>query len=140
MNDIMISIHPEYVQKILSGEKTIELRRRAINIPPKTKIWIYSTRPCGKIIANALLKKIEVMSPANAWKTHQKAMCIKKESYKNYTESLDFVYLFHLINIKRMRKNISLEEMRSCCSKFHPPQFFMHLSDMNVKSLLMINE
>lgn len=42
---VMISIRPEWVQKILSGEKTVEVRKTAPKIATPFKCYIYCTQP-----------------------------------------------------------------------------------------------
>lgn len=43
MKSILISIKPEYVGKILNGEKTIEIRKTKPNIELPCKVYIYCT-------------------------------------------------------------------------------------------------
>jgi len=55
MCKILISINPEYVEKILSGEKKYEFRK----INPKRKVdklIIYETYPLMKVVAEAEVK------------------------------------------------------------------------------------
>ena len=42
---IMLSIRPEWVQKILSGEKTIEIRKTLPKTPLPRDVYIYCTKP-----------------------------------------------------------------------------------------------
>lgn len=44
MKSILISIKPEYVEKILNGEKTIEIRKTKPNIELPCKVYIYCTK------------------------------------------------------------------------------------------------
>ena len=58
---IMLSIHPKWAEKIYSGEKTIEWRK---TYPKKLwyggqKVFIYETRPIGKITGYFVLKNID---------------------------------------------------------------------------------
>ena len=41
MKNIMLSIRPEWLQKILSGQKTVELRLSKPNIAPPFKVFLY---------------------------------------------------------------------------------------------------
>ena len=45
MEAIMISIQPQWVEKILNGEKTIEIRKTKPNIKLPCKVYIYCTMP-----------------------------------------------------------------------------------------------
>lgn len=44
MESILISIKPKYVEKILNGEKTIEIRKNKPNIELPCKVYIYCTK------------------------------------------------------------------------------------------------
>ena len=43
MNAVLISIRPEWVKKILDGEKTVEVRKTAPKLTPPFKCYIYCT-------------------------------------------------------------------------------------------------
>ena len=45
----ILSIHPEYAYKILSGEKTHELRKVLFK-KPVTHVLVYATAPISKVI------------------------------------------------------------------------------------------
>ena len=49
MSDAIISIKPRHVDNILSGNKTVELRTRSINLPSGSRLWVYTTLPVGKV-------------------------------------------------------------------------------------------
>lgn len=42
---VLISIRPDWIQKIFSGEKTIEVRKTFPKLPPPFKCFIYCTKP-----------------------------------------------------------------------------------------------
>lgn len=44
MNAVMISIQPQWVERILTGEKTIEIRKTKPNINLPCKVYIYETK------------------------------------------------------------------------------------------------
>lgn len=127
MEDILISIKPQYVNKILSGCKLIELRTRKVNVPEGTKVWIYSTLPEGEIVASGLIEKIELTSPENAWEKYSGVLCINSDDFNEYVGENNEVCLLHLNQIKELSKRLSLNHLRSE-TNFHPPQFFMKVS------------
>lgn len=45
MKAIMISIQPQWVEKILNGEKTIEIRKTMPKCELPCKVYIYCTKP-----------------------------------------------------------------------------------------------
>lgn len=71
--NIILSIHPEYVEKILAGEKTVELRRL---LPRQNveKIYIYSTSPVKKIVGYFTGRRFDYnMNFANMIEINKKA-------------------------------------------------------------------
>jgi predicted transcriptional regulator len=53
--NILIAIKPKYVQKIFSGEKKWEYRKKTPEAIPK-KIYIYETAPTSAIVGEAKVK------------------------------------------------------------------------------------
>ena len=49
MKAILISIKPEWCDKIFSGEKTVEVRKVAPKLKPPFKVYVYQTKE-GKVV------------------------------------------------------------------------------------------
>lgn len=47
---VLISIHPEFIQAIKDGYKTIEIRKRVPRLDPPYKCYMYCTRPRERVI------------------------------------------------------------------------------------------
>lgn len=58
MKAIMISIRPEWVEKIIKGDKTIEIRKTMPKCELPCKVYIYETGGGGKVVAEFTLNKI----------------------------------------------------------------------------------
>ena len=67
----LISIHPEHVTKILSGEKRLEFRR-VWATRPLNRLLIYSTAPTKRLVAVANIKQTIAGSPNALWTSSQK--------------------------------------------------------------------
>ena len=50
---VLISIRPEWVEKILSGEKTLEVRKTRPKLETPFKVYIYCTNPKNIMLWNA---------------------------------------------------------------------------------------
>jgi len=59
MKSVLLPIHPEWCEKIASGEKTIEVRKTKPKLATPFKCYIYCTKPIGKIIGEFVCDKIE---------------------------------------------------------------------------------
>jgi predicted transcriptional regulator len=128
MNDAIISIKPKHVKNILSGEKTVELRTRTINLPTGSKLWVYSTLPVGRVELSTEIDFVDVLPPSEMWLKHGKSICITKKEFDKYTEGRDLVSAIGLRNIHPLKRDLCLKTMRGYEENFQPPQFFSRLS------------
>jgi len=134
MNNALISIKPPYVEQILSGIKTVELRRQPMNLTAGARLWIYSTLPKGCIEAVATIASIEVGSPSLLWRKHGRSMGITYAHFCAYLLGSKTALAITLNDIKRLRHPLTLAQLRTEHKVFHPPQSFIHLE--NKPSLL----
>lgn len=106
----MISIHPEWCEKILSGEKTIEIRKTRPKLPTPFKCYIYCTSGNkesllnGKAIAEFTCDRIgEFYKPQSAgayayYKLSEKS-CVSVEQIAKYANGKN-VFGWHISNVK----------------------------------------
>ena len=80
MSKILLSIKPEYANKIISGEKKFEYRTR---VPIKTvsTIVFYSTAPIGKVIGEVEVLEIISGTPSSLWERTKKDAGISRSYY-----------------------------------------------------------
>ena len=55
---LLLCLRPRFAEAILSGAKTVELRRRPINTQPGTPILLYASSPTMAIVGTARLREI----------------------------------------------------------------------------------
>lgn len=83
MCKVLMSINPQHVDNILSGEKKFEFRRtrckRAVDA-----ILIYSTAPVMQIVGEVEVKEIIEDSPQKVWKRTASAAGIDKAFFDEY--------------------------------------------------------
>lgn len=107
-------IKPRYTNKILSGEKIFELRKR-LPSSEVNYILIYSTSPVAKIVGYAKIKKFHSLGVDDLWSLVSDRAGIDIESYNEYFSNspnacaieFDKVYRFNRpFNIKELSENI----------------------------------
>lgn len=126
-DNIIISIHPQYANKIDSGEKTYEVRTRKFNIKDGTRVWIYRTLPDACISSTAIVQTVISISPLQAWKKYSERMCIAKKNFDSYTKGRKEIYLLKISDVMPLKKALTLAELRKKIPPFFPPQFFKKL-------------
>lgn len=127
MNDALISVRPRYVASMLAGEKTVELRRRSVKLPPGTRLWIYSTLPSGCIEATATIGFVDARSPTAIWRRYAADLGLSREEFRTYVNGCRVVCAIKLDRVTALQPSLGLDAVRSCLDTFHPPQFFMRL-------------
>lgn len=130
---LLISIQPKFVDMILSGEKTVELRKLLpINLQPKTGIIIYSSSPTKAIVAIATVKRLEILPPKELWIKCGKESCTSQSSFDEYFKGKEKAYGLILENVKKTKQPIPLEELRKKIN-FTPPQSYMYATEALLK-------
>ena len=104
-----MSIYPEYVNNILSGEKTYEYRKikckRNIDC-----IVIYATSPISKIVAEVEVKCVIEGTPEYVWKETKLGAGLKKSFYQEYFKHRTKAVAYSLGTIKKFSIGKSLSD------------------------------
>ena len=126
-SDILISVEPRYFASILSGEKTVELRRRALRVTEGARIWLYCKAPIASISAVCRLRYSETLPVADLWTKHSSELALSRSEYDAYLDGRDTAHALVLDEVRSLDDPINLEAARALRLNFQPPQFFMHL-------------
>jgi predicted transcriptional regulator len=132
--DAIISIHPTYADAILTGKKTIELRRRVPALPLGTRLWIYATRPTGAVIGIATIRDVARGHPSTIWKKHRNGAGVDHASFEAYFSGAQEAVAIILAAARRVRP-ITREQLEAIRDSFHPPQVLLRLTTAETKAL-----
>lgn len=133
--DVVFSIKPEYSEKIISGAKTVELRRRfPIDVPHGTCALIYATSPTRALTGVASIGEVVRMSPKEIWKIYSGRACIKRRDFDAYFDGVEAGVVIELRGARSLRRAVSLEELRDRFN-FEPPQSFLYANGEFRKAL-----
>ena len=124
--DVVLSIRPQYSEKILDGRKTIELRRRfPVSAPNGTLAYIYSTSPVRAMVGLAEIRTVLRLPINELWDQFQHSAFIDKKDFDRYFEGLNCGYALHFHEAKSFTRPIPLAELRERFG-FEPPQSFLY--------------
>jgi predicted transcriptional regulator len=127
--DFLVSVRPLYAEKILAGEKTVELRRRFVEEPdPGAIAMIYSTSPVQALMGYVAIKMVRRLPIKVLWREYGAAACIDREDFELYFNGVDDGYAILLRDVKRFRCSIDAADLRQRFG-FVPPQSFMYLPE-----------
>ena len=129
----LISIHPEYAEKIFAGEKKFEFRRRWTNRSVGT-LFIYATAPVQRIVGFAKIARVTQGTPTQLWRlTQQVNGGISKSKLFAYFGSSKTGVAIELSKVTPMLRGI---DPRLCLGRgFRPPQSFRYLSEKEISQI-----
>jgi predicted transcriptional regulator len=123
---VVLSIRPTYVERILDGRKTVELRRRFPVVTQDGAVaLLYSTSPIQSIVAVAILQSVTELSTASLWRQFGFAAAVTKDEFDSYFQGVRRGYALRLTSVRQLEKPIHLTDL-SAKFEFSPPQSYCY--------------
>lgn len=123
MATILLSIKPEYVERIFNGSKKFEFRK---HLPQKKvdRIVVYSTDPVQRVVGEVDVLETLTMKPSPLWETTKTAAGISRAKYRAYFKGCAAAYAFRLGQTQKYDVAKTLEEIGVKSA----PQSFVYLN------------
>ena len=103
---IILSIHPNHIDKILSGEKRYEYRKR---IPKDINhLIVYATAPTKKVVAIIEVDMVMKDTPQNIWDLTQNESGVSYEFFMNYFNEVSTAYAIKFRNVYKLPNPIEI--------------------------------
>jgi len=125
----MISIHSDHAANIVSGVKTVELRRRFMALPLGSRLWIYSTLPVGALVATATIVAIDYDAPHQLWARYQTEVAVSKNLFFQYFGDCELGWAIQLDGVEPISP-VPLESIRRIRGVEHIPQVAAKISTL----------
>ncbi len=133
MTDILMSIKPPYVDMIVSGCKTVEIRKRAVRAPAGATIWIYATSPRQQVVASARLEAVALDTADEIWRAFGDRAGIDRYEFDAYVGDAELVAALCLTEITELDTPLC---PRGEAAAFRPPQSYAILHDVGLLAAL----
>lgn len=122
--DIIFSIKPNYADKIMSGVKTVELRRRFTNEAPiGARAFIYSTAPTRAMVGYATISDVRRLPIEEIWRRYGDQSGIARAEFEAYFHGLSHGYVIALRNPRRFHISAGIHYLRERFG-FRAPQSY----------------
>ena len=122
-NNIILSIRPEYVERIISREKKYEYRTKAAK-KDVDKIIIYETTPVKKVVAEAEILDVLIMKPDELWELTKSHAGTTKSFFMSYFKGKEVAYAYKLGRVTVYRRPMEL----AAFGVKSAPQSFIYVS------------
>ena len=128
---LFISVRPEFAEKIVAKEKTIELRKIKPHVEIGDYIIIYASSPIKSVVGFGVIKQIIETTPELMWSEFSDLLGIDKQRFDSYYKEKERAIGIEIEGIKKVRP-IPLVNLRKIDPDFHPPQIFRYISNEDI--------
>ena len=130
-----MSIHPEFAQSILNGEKKVEFRKTCF-ASQVSHIVIYATSPLKKIVGYFEVQGIKVAPPKELWLCYSKVAGIEQEFFQEYYYNIDKGVAIEIGRVHNLNHFLALKYISD---SLIAPQSYTYLSK-NLFDLIRVNQ
>ena len=99
---MLLSINPEYVEKIFNGSKKFEFRKVQCKSGVDS-ILIYETAPTMKVVGEARIKRIITGKPSDVWQKTKDGSGISKHFFDLYYGNRNCAVVYELDRVKKYK-------------------------------------
>ena len=135
---IVLSLKPRFANAILSGGKTVELRRTEPRIRVPTRALIYATTPVRALLGTCIVTTVTSDDLATLWQEYGSSTGLVHREFLHYFEGVDAGAALTLATSRRFREPIPLVDLRSRPRGFRPPQSLAYVDAETGNELLQM--
>lgn len=120
---VLLSIKPEYADKIFEGTKKFEFRKILFKNPEVKTVVVYASSPVQKVIGEFEIENIISLAPELLWEETRRFSGISADFFFEYFADKAVA---HAIKIKSTKKYKEPKSIQDDYNSF-PPQSFIYL-------------
>lgn len=125
---VLLSIKPEFAEKIFNGTKKFEFRRTIFKNPDIKTVIVYASSPVQKIVGEFDVDYILSDELEKIWKITGKFAGINKDYFMSYFDQKKNAYAIKVKKTRRYKKLLNLKETFG----INPPQSFVYLEGIHI--------
>jgi predicted transcriptional regulator len=128
-NRLLISMRPEYAERVFEGKKQVEIRRKFSEKWVGSKVVVYGTQPVAALMGEVTVSGVTPGSPSSIWERFGGRAGCSHEEFAEYVGNAPQVYAIELndatpylcpLSTYEIARMINVDELR-------PPQSFLEL-------------
>jgi predicted transcriptional regulator len=140
-NILLLSIRPEYANKIFDRTKTVELRRvRPRLLNEGDRVVVYVSSPQQAVVGSFKVDNIVEKPVTELWEEVEKLAGISHEDFYDYYQGVRLGVGIFLKDIHRFSQPVELHRLRNKLPNLKPPQSFRYLTDNQFNIVTSLGE
>lgn len=125
---LLLSIKPDFANRLLRGEKAIEVRRRFNGRWRGVRVVLYSSSPERALVGEATIGNVEAAPPHEIWELHRERIGCSFEELQAYSCDASEVFAIELTDILPYIAKMPLVQVEQLLEEnLTPPQSYCKL-------------
>lgn len=121
---VILSIKPEYAEKILDGTKRFEFRKAAFSSEDVRTVLIYATKPIGKVVGEFDIDEVHIDRPNKIWSKTKLFAGVNKSFFDEYFKNRNVAVAIGVGSVRRFPEPKQLTDFGD---NLTAPQSFRYL-------------
>jgi len=136
MMNLWLSIHPRWAEEILSGAKSVELRRRAPRVAAGATALVYVTTPVRALVASAAIEDVVTLPLRTLWSAYGSRAAVTKKEFDGYFRGQQYGVAITLGQVTPLENEVPLSTLRDHGES--PAQGWRYVSRKSTELLLVL--
>ncbi len=124
---VVLSLKPRFADAILSGTKTVELRRTGPKIVVPTRALLYATTPVRALVGTCIITSVQTADLAALWREYGSRSDLRRHEFQQYFDGVDVGTALVLTQPRAFGRRVPLQDLRAKPTGFRPPQSFAYV-------------
>lgn len=124
---VVLSLKPRFAEAILTGVKTVELRRTEPKIVVPTRALLYAASPVRALLGTCVITSVRSTDLTALWREHGSDAALSYEEFLRYFEGVGAGTALTLTEPRWFARSVPLQDMRAKPKSFRPPQSFAYV-------------
>ena len=135
---MVLSLKPRFAEMILSGSKTVELRRTGPRIRVPTRALIYATTPVKALVGSCIVESVTTVGLAVLWEAYGSRTGLHHGEFRSYFEGREAGSALVLSEACRFARQVPLADLRASRCMDRPPQSYSYIDATTGDQLLRL--
>ncbi|MCX7016242.1 MAG: ASCH domain-containing protein [Candidatus Sumerlaeota bacterium] len=137
-SSVLLSIRPEFADKVLDGVKNVELRRVRPRLKGGDWVFVYASSPIKRLVGFFEVDEVVKEEPQSLWNKVGSTAGISRDRYDLYFSGVREACAIYIRRTWRFGNPLELKVLKRGTTPFSAPQSFRYLHMDEAKHLLRL--
>lgn len=125
---LLMSVRPSHAERILRGEKTVEIRKRFAKKWIGHQVSLYASTPVRSLVGGAKISAVTTDNPSSIWEKFGSRIAVSKAEFDEYVGEASEVYAIALDDVFAYPSRVSMSQISDLVGqRLVPPQSYCSL-------------